>query len=275
MPAAVIPALRCPVCRDAFTALPGRLCCEQGHCFDIARQGYVNLLTGEAPAADTAAMVAAREDFLAAGHYAPLAELLARAATESCETGLVAEAGAGIGHYLARVLQDLPGCLGIALDTSVPALRRAARVSEQVGAAAADLWQNWPVASGSASLVLDVFAPRNAQEFARVLAPGGALLVITPAAEHLAEVRRLVGALGVAPGKLGRLDTSLAEEFDLAGREPLTWGLTLPPREVRSLVAMGPTAHHLERDGRAERLAALSEPVSTTASVVLSVYRRR
>jgi 23S rRNA (guanine745-N1)-methyltransferase len=275
MPPDVIAALRCPHCGDRFAALPGRLRCARGHSFDIARQGYVNLLTGRPPAADTPGMVAARGEFLAVGHYAPLAGLLARTAARWCGPGLVVDAGGGTGYYLRHVLSSLPECPGLALDSSVPALRRAARAGEHIGAAAVDLWRGWPLADGAASVVLDVFAPRNAAELARVLGHRGALLVLTPAPEHLAELRRLTGALDVAPGKLEQLDASLREEFSLAEREALATTLTLPPADARNLVAMGPTAHHLEQGGRAERLEALDEPVTTTASVFLSVYRRR
>jgi 23S rRNA (guanine745-N1)-methyltransferase len=185
------------------------------------------------------------------------------------------DAGGGTGYYLRHVLSSLPERPGLALDSSVPALRRAARPGEHIGVAAVNLWRGWPLADDAASAVLDVFAPRNAAEFARVLGQRGTLLVLTPAPEHLAELRRLTGALDVPPGKLEQLDASLREEFSLAEREPLRWTLTLPPADARNLVEMGPTAHHLEQGGRAERLDALDGPVTTTASVILSVYVRR
>lgn len=76
--------LRCPICGHPLTgATEGTartLACPHRHSFDIARQGYVNLLAGRAPhAGDTGEMVAARADFLAAGHY----DLISRALTST------------------------------------------------------------------------------------------------------------------------------------------------------------------------------------------------
>ena len=70
---AALSLLRCPQCRQDLARTGRTLRCPSGHSFDIARQGYVNL-AGHAPPrnADTPAMVAARERFLATGHYRPV-----------------------------------------------------------------------------------------------------------------------------------------------------------------------------------------------------------
>src|SRR5437763_2537520 len=122
LPAAVIRALRCSVCGDPVELTERALRCAKRHSFDVAKQGYVNLLHAKVPAgtADTAEMVAARAEFLAAGHYAPLADLVADHADTS---GLVVDAGAGTGYYLARVLDRQRGSAGLALDVSAMALR--------------------------------------------------------------------------------------------------------------------------------------------------------
>lgn len=235
-------------------------------------------------------MATARADFLGAGHYAPLARRLAERVADLLPAdtpdapgspdepgspgGLVVDAGAGTGYYLGVVLDRLPAATGLALDASVAGLRRAARAHERMGAVGWDVWQPWPLAEGSASAVLNVFAPRNPAEFARILRPGGVLAVVTPTAAHLAELRTLVAMLEVHEGKLDQLDSSLADEFESAVRETLTVELTLSPDDVRRVVAMGPNAHHLDRGDQRARLAELTEPVSATGSFVLSFFRR-
>src|SRR5262245_60793806 len=131
MLADVVAGLRCPVCGGRFTQAPGVLRCEHGHAFDVARQGYVNLLTGPAPkGADTPAMVAARSELLDAGHFDFLRDAVATAVAEEVrdrETGLVLDVGAGTGHYLAAVLARQPTWSGLGLDIAKPAARRAAQ----------------------------------------------------------------------------------------------------------------------------------------------------
>src|SRR5258705_9927810 len=171
----VVRALRCPTCAEPFEASATALRCANGHSFDIARQGYATLVTGRAPGgAETAEMVAARAELLAAGHLDPVARAvtdLARAL--AAPDGLVLDVGAGTGHYLATVLDALPAHHGVALDVAKAAVRRAARAHPRAAAVVADAWRGLPLADGCADLVLDIFAPRNGAEFRRVLRPGG------------------------------------------------------------------------------------------------------
>src|SRR5579871_4726196 len=88
-----LPFLRCPQCAPGgvgagegrLARADGSLRCAAGHCFDIARSGYVSLLPGGSArnAGDSAAMVRARAEFLGAGHFAGLAAALARAAARA------------------------------------------------------------------------------------------------------------------------------------------------------------------------------------------------
>jgi 23S rRNA (guanine745-N1)-methyltransferase len=302
MDADVLAHLRCPVCGEPLDAVPGGLRCPRGHSFDAARQGYVNLSAGRSPhAGDTAEMVAARTEFLAAGHYDFISAALAGAARAAYHGGLVLDAGAGTGWHLAAVLDALPAAPGLALDVSKPALRRAARAHPRAGAALCDTWTRLPVADGSAGVVLDVFAPRNGPEFRRVLRPGGVLLVVTPAADHLHELVERLSLLQVDPDKAERVAASLEGHFALAEETALTRTLTLSPREAATLVGMGPSAWHTPlglagsgprseatRPGGAGTGAeasgasaastapvALPGPITVTASVRLGVYVER
>jgi 23S rRNA (guanine745-N1)-methyltransferase len=224
-------------------------------------------------------MVAAREEFLAAGHFGFVSTALSRAATQAL-TGsvyppLVVDAGAGTGQHLAAVLDGLPSAHGLALDVSKPALRRAARAHPRAAAAGCDTWGPLPLANASASLVLNVFAPRNGAEFHRVLRPDGRLLVLTPAPDHLAELVERLGLLRVDPGKAARLAASLSEHFVLTRYATHHRRLALTRREVRTVVEMGPSAWHRDPGLLADRIAGLAEPVPATAAVRLGTYRPR
>ncbi|WP_338067460.1 putative RNA methyltransferase, partial [Crossiella equi] len=139
----VVDLLACPHCRDPLTLTGRTLRCPLGHSFDLAKQGYVSLLAGDPGTGDTAAMVAARAEFLAGGHYAPVVEELVRAV--GAVTGPVLDLGAGTGHYLAQVLDRAATGPGLALDLSKFALRRAARAHPRAGAVVCDAWRPLPV----------------------------------------------------------------------------------------------------------------------------------
>ena len=292
-PAEALPLLRCPVCGNGFAAAGGSLGCMNGHSYDVARQGYVNLLPGGSRpgTADTADMVAARESFLAAGHFSGLRDFVCDVAEravarqgagaeaggrgqgeEGPPEGCLLEVGAGTGYYLAGVLDRLPRRLGLALDISKFAARRAARAHERLAAVVCDAWSTLPVADACALLILDIFAPRNAPEFRRALRPDGVLLVVTPSPRHLGELTAALGLLKVDERKPERLEFALAADFILLDRSEYEERLSLSPADAGALAAMGPSAHHVQAEEVAEHLAALGEVVEVTLSVVASTY---
>ena len=120
-----------------------------------------------------------------------------------------------------------------------------------------DVWQPLPVADNAVDVVTVVFAPRNAAEFARVLRPGGRLVVVTPRPGHLAEIAGQTGMLGIEPAKDERLAASLGEHFAPVAARDLDLALALSPRDVASLAFMGPAGHHLDRAALAALEAAL------------------
>jgi 23S rRNA (guanine745-N1)-methyltransferase len=128
------------------------------------------------------------------------------------------------------------------------------------------------VPDGVASLVLNVFAPRNGAEFHRVLRSDGTLLVVTPTPAHLAELVGPLGLLSVDAGKEDRVAASLAGRFDEVGAERLERQLHLNHAEVATLVRMGPSAWHAAPTALADRVAALPSPSLVTASVDLRRY---
>jgi 23S rRNA (guanine745-N1)-methyltransferase len=289
--------LSCPHCAGPLTRSGGSVTCPNGHAFDVARSGYLSLLPGDARvgSADTAEMVAAREAFLEAGHFERLGEALgdeaeralgggagaappAEALGDEAERalgggagaappGCALDLGAGTGWYLARVLDRLPERTGLALDLSKHALRRAARAHPRIAAVACDAWRPLPVRDSVAALVLSVFAPRNGPEIARVLRPGGALLVVTPTGRHLAELVERLGLLTVDERKEERLAAALDAHLDLERRVEHEWTLDLAAADVANVVAMGPSARHVTPGQTGSH-------TGVTASLAISTYRR-
>jgi 23S rRNA (guanine745-N1)-methyltransferase len=269
---AALPHLRCPVCGAGLAreAASGSVRCDAGHAFDVARQGYLSLLSGGgAPAGDNAAMVADRVALLGGGAFDPLAEAVAAAAGRGT---VAAEVGAGTGFYLAAALERGGFAVGIALDVSRYALRRAARAHPRIAAVGADVWTGLPLRDGAADAVLCVFAPRNGPELRRVLAPDGVLVVATPTPRHLAELIAPLELLRVDERKDERLAQRLAGGFELSTRTTCEWAMTLDRAAVAALAGMGPSAFHDDGARRAAAIAQLPEPVAVTGSVTVATY---
>ena len=273
---AVAAYLCCPVCAGPVLPGEGQLSCGFGHSFNIARQGYVSLVSGRGGpgTGDSAAMVMARDRFLGSGHYQPVADAVSALAARFDQggPGLVLDLAGGTGYYLAQVLDALGGRLGACVDLSAPALRRAARAHPRAAALGADAWQPLPLADDCAALVLSVFGPRNAAEIRRVLARGGALVVAAPGAGHLRELRESLGLIGIDERKAERLADAYGD-YGVPAVTSVHYQLRLGHDDLTDLVAMGPNARHLGADALAARVAALPSPVTVTVDVEVRAYQ--
>jgi 23S rRNA (guanine745-N1)-methyltransferase len=266
--------LRCPRCGTRFTMHEGTLRCSQGHVFDIAKQGYANLTGAAQPAhADTPAMVSARAELLGSGRYAAISDSLIAALPAG--TRAILDVGTGTGHYAAAALDDRPEARALGLDVSVAACRRAARAHPRLAVVTADAWAALPVADAAVDVVLSVFSPRNAEEFVRVLRPGGCVITVTPGSGHLDELRSVFGLLGVEDGKerrltdaFGRVGLVSAEQRVVERRDP--W---IADDAVRSIM-MGPNAFHSAAESVRAEAARLTWPRPVTIACVITRWTR-
>ena len=272
--AGAVDLLRCPRCATGFGLSEGSLRCLRGHTYDIAKQGYVNLTGAAQPAhADSPAMLTARADLLASGRYAAVEEVLLAVLPTEIDT--VLDVGTGTGHYAASALDVRPGARAIGLDVSVAACRRAARAHPRLAVVTADAWAGLPVVDAGADVVLSVFSPRNAEEFSRVLRPGGCVITVTPGPDHLDELRSTFGLLGVEGNKerrltdaFGRVGLITAEQRVVERQDP--WTLD---DAVRSIM-MGPNAFHSHGGAVQADAARLTWPRPVTISCVITRWSR-
>ena len=286
MPRSCLDSITCPLCGGSLHSDGKSLICPQGHTFDVARSGYVNLLPSRRKLPETVGdnheMLSARERFLGGGYFGPLVHALRRLARESTERpiepeGYALEVGSGTGHYLAAINDELVGTPGedlcyFGIDISKAAARMSAGLHKDITFLVADVHKGVPLASGKAQLLFDIFAPRNPQEFARVLRPDGRAIVVIPAPDHLGELVSRFGLLQVHGDK----EEILLKDFDgslhLTHRAPIRYEMSLPAQAVRDAVHMGPSARHLSEDTR----LALDEiaDLACTASFVILVFGR-
>jgi len=276
----ILESLECPVCRGDLRASPGTVHCDLGHSYDVAKEGYVNLLAGDASTgtADTPAMVAARREFLAAGYFSRIAEAVVSAVQgglDEATTGILVDAGGGTGEYLRPLLERLPGQDGLSIDVSKHAARFAARIHPRAAAIVTDVWSRLPLKDSSAAVILSIFAPRNAEEFARVLADDGLLLVVTPTQRHLGEIVEPLGLLAVDPDKDERLAAKLGPHFTKVAAEQVEYVVTMPRADAVTAASMGPAAMHASEADLATRGDALDDVVGVTVSVNVRTFSPR
>ena len=234
--------------------------CIGGHSYDIAREGYVNLLLANQKASqspgDTKAMAASRRAFLDNGYYQPLSDrinCLVGERTRGNETAgaAILDAGCGEGYYLHRLMGALPsGGDGHGLDISKEAVRLAAKYGN-ASFVVGSIHQTLPFAPASLDIVLNVFAPRNPVEFARVLRPGGMALVVVPAGGHLAALHDALSLPRIDGDKERRAVADFEGAFVPAHSETLRYRRVLPPEDVLHLIQMTPTFWQLSDEARA------------------------
>lgn len=277
----VPPFLVCPLCDAALTVDGATLRCSARHTFDVAREGYVNLLVAtrkQSPLlGDSAEMLRARRAFLAKDHYAPLARAitahvgdhLARYASTPPALSVL-DAGCATGYYLGQLQAALHASSPettiwtCGVDVSRAAASMAARAHPEAYVVVADVTRRLPAADESLDALLNVFAPRHPAEFARILRPGGLLLTVIPSERHLASLRETLPLLGVEENKREHIRDAFAGGFDLESSATVEYELELSGADQASLLAMTPARRHINVQDL-ERVAALP-PQTTRAS---------
>lgn len=263
--------LLCPICGNTLLKKDEHTWrCENRHSFDIARQGYVNLLTVQQKHSlhpgDTREQVMARRSFLDGGFYAPIADALCDLAQKNGCSGPILDVGCGEGYYSARLARHL-GAQLVGLDISKEAVRCAAGRHKDA------LWlcataSRLPVADGSMGLVAGLFSVTMPEEFHRVLRPEGSFIQVLAQPDHL------LGLKSVIYPELTHKEketTPVLPGFALEESVPLRFTFTVEGAQVQNLLSMTPHVYRISREG-AENLRR-TQTLTDTASCVLNLYR--
>lgn len=250
---------RCPHCTRPLADADGGLACSSNHRFDRAREGYVNLLPGGRlpgrPAGDSDQMIRARRAFFDAGYYRPIASIVAETVGARER---VLDAGCGEGQYLAVV--NAPVRFG--LDVSKPAIKLAARRYRDIDFSVASSF-HLPFDDAVFDAVISVFAPRPFPEFARVLRPGGIVVVASPGPDHL---RGLTDLIYATPEPHEQRPHTEGDEV-----QRVTYDLNLKGDDLVNLLQMTPYWWK----ATAEQQAAVSNHQGATIRIDINVVAHR
>ena len=260
----------CPICGKELNKAEQSYLCENRHSFDVARQGYVNLLTVQQKHSlnpgDTRQQVLSRRAFLEAGYYAPIAQALIETAKELHISGPILDIGCGEGYYSAQLAEALSAEL-FGFDISKEAVRCAAAKYKNANwfcATAAHI----PVESKSAGLLTSLFALTLPEEFRRVLKEDGYYFQVLAAQDHLLGLKSII-----YPELKFKEKDSVPElpGFELVKSLPIRFSFTVEGDQIQNLFSMTPHVFRISKAG-AEALAK-TETLTDTASCVLNVYK--
>ncbi|MBE6951845.1 MAG: methyltransferase domain-containing protein [Ruminococcaceae bacterium] len=260
--------LICPICRLPLE-WEGKSCrCGRNHSFDVARQGYVNLLPVQQKRSlhpgDTREQVLSRRAFLESGAYGPIVEAV-KAAAEGHD-GPILDVGCGEGYYAVRIAEHL-GAELTGLDISKEAVRCAAakyKGHRWICGTAAHL----PIADDSVGVLMSMFALTMPGEFRRVLREDGIFIQVLAAQDHLMGLKSII-----YPEILLKEKDSVPEleGFRLVSSTPVRFEFTAEGQQIGNLLSMTPHFWRISADG-AKRLKQ-TEILTDTASCVVNVYR--
>lgn len=265
----------CPVCGKPLRREEKSFVCPNGHCFDIAKSGYVNLLMSSSGGhhGDDRLMVRARKALLDKGYYDRLSSEIAACVLEHAKDGCtVLDAGCGEGKYTADVLSALTAAglsaQMIGIDISKAALQYAAKRSPALQLAVASS-AKLPLASESTDVVLNIFSPFIPEEFARVLRPGGILIRAVPLERHLWELKQLIYDTPYE----NTPDPTPADGFELIGTRDVCCRIRLDSNEdIMSLFMMTP---YYYKTGRADQeKAQRAQSLETRLEFRILLYKK-
>lgn len=262
----------CPVCRQRLELVSKTWRCEQGHSYDIAKQGYVNLHVVQHKHSknpgDTPESVDARRAFLQGGYYQPLQQAVVHL-LKDLKAKMVLDIGCGEGYYTSAMQQVVEQCIGV--DIAKNAVQRAAKLNDKV-TWVVGIGATLPVIDQSMDVCTSLFSPIPQTEILRVLKDDGYLIVVTPATDHLYAMREALFEQ-VNPHTPQKFVEQLQDLFELKEQQVIDAPLVLDQQALKNLIAMTPYAYKAspERRMQLEQKAHLQ----VTASFQIYLFQKR
>ncbi|MCL9774292.1 23S rRNA (guanine(745)-N(1))-methyltransferase [Vibrio methylphosphonaticus] len=273
---------QCPLCQLPLQQHERHFACENRHQFDMAKEGYVNLMPVQHKQSkdpgDNKEMMQARRTFLAHDFYAPMRNAVAQSLVQHHPLVSVQALDIGCGegyytHYFADFLNEHLGddqhqpidCYG--LDISKVAVRYAAKRYSNVAFTVASS-HRLPFADASLSAAIRIYAPCKPEELSRCLQQDGIVVTVTPGAHHLFELRERI----YDEVHLHDEEVEVLPQFQLVAENKLNYVMKLTGDQAHDLLQMTPFAWKATDDVRAKIKA--YEQFQCQADFMIRVFKR-
>ncbi|EOS62186.1 hypothetical protein C815_00077 [Firmicutes bacterium M10-2] len=251
----------CSICKTKLRKVGNSFQCENGHSFDIAKQGYVNLSRKQKKTGDNKAMVLARTNFLEKNPYdfmrKRVGEIIA-----SYHLGSLLDIGCGQGYYTKTWQAEKK----VGIDLSKEAIAYAAK-HDRSTLYIVDTIYDLPFEADSFDCVVSVFTPLPIKEIERVLRPNGHLITVSPAREHLYELKQQLYEHVI----LNKEERENMGDLVLCHDEVITEQKEID--DIWDLFEMTPYRYKSPKDGM-DRIAKLKK-LNVTFSFLIKIFRKK
>lgn len=268
--------LRCPICKKPLSHKDCSLRCDDGHSYDFAKSGYINLLNpgkkNNAKAGDSKEMISARSAFFESEAYSKIRDMICSIALE-LNGSFIVDAGCGEGYYTNGIAICIPKARVFGFDMSKFGCEHASKIAKRMrntnAVFAVSNIFDMPLESESADLIVNMFAPVADEEFYRVLKKGGYLVVGASGKEHLDGLKRAI----YDEVYLNDADEVSASGFELIERRTLKYNAKILGNDkIKALFQMTPYYHRTSQADKA-KLDAL-ESLDTTVEVDFFIFKK-
>ncbi len=279
---------QCPVCKKKLELLDRRLVCEEKHSYDVAKEGYVNLLLANQKntqnPGDNKFMLLGREKFLKEGYYDALVESINQILFPFITKKIVGskipchilDLGCGVGFYAAKVQkfflqQKIPREFQMwGIDISKPALQKASKQYQDIHFSVGSNFK-LPYLDNSFDIIFSIFSPFSTDELLRVLKKGGKFLLVRPGSHHLQELATLIYQRFEHQGNI--FDHTKDLNLSLLDTTRVHYDITLKNTEdLMNLVQMTPYYWHLSENKK--KLLEQQVNFSTQVDFQISLYEK-
>lgn len=255
----VIKMLICPKCKGKLNRIGNTLICDNKHCFDFSKEGYVNLLLGSKSGdkkGDSKDSARARHEFLSKDYYISLKNAI----TERMN-GVVLDICCGEGYY-----DDYSGEL-YGFDISKEMVRLASKRHKDNKYFVANL-SSIPISNKTVDTAVHLFAPFNENEFSRILKDDGVLYSVIPGENHLFELKEI---LYETPYKNDE-EPPKSDALKLISKTKITDTVSINQADLKELFSMTPYFYHTADKDKA-KLDEVGE-IKLTVEFIILEYRK-